>query len=657
MTLMQRDGHFSFFRFVRLLVIFGSFTLFGIVGCGNRMGCGGTASGDPDGDGVPNAEDNCPDVANPEQEDSDGDGIGDACDDDNPVGTGDPDGDGLASFEDNCPFVSNAGQEDGDGDGVGDVCDNCPDLENPAHDDPTDCNNDGDTDDPGEGIREQCDRDGDGVGDACDNAPDDPNPNQEDGDGDGVGDAGDNCPNDFNPDQADLDGDGIGDECEGDRDGDGVPDAEDNCLSVNNPDQSDRDGDGIGDACDNAPDTPNPNQEDGDGDGVGDVEDNCPDAFNPTQADGDGDGVGDACDNCPNAANENQADLDGDGDGDVCDGDRDSDGVDNENDNCPNVSNPDQENADGDDAGDACDPCPNDPDDECQNGGGPPVVVSIANGTRNAFPCETVSFVATCQDPAICSINWNQVSGPAVSLTTSNGMVDVELGPNLNELDEVVIRATGTAAGRSAGTATATIKILAYTSTQAVATKSSGAAQPGDMVEIDLADNESAQWQVHWTQDAGDADDAGTITPAGNNQAATFTAPQVGTSVNLNFNAQGCRSDMLGTGLEGTLAVPIQVANITSFALDAQINVNQVVDLDDFITIEDAPAEIELIFFVFAGDGSELPANVSVEIDELAHTFEITAAPDNTTIMIVVQVFSTSGMLDSATDTTVVVSP
>ena len=36
---------------------------------------------DSDNDGVGNSEDNCPDVFNPGQEDFDGDGAGDACDD------------------------------------------------------------------------------------------------------------------------------------------------------------------------------------------------------------------------------------------------------------------------------------------------------------------------------------------------------------------------------------------------------------------------------------------------------------------------------------------------------------------------------------------------------------------------------------------------
>lgn len=37
---------------------------------------------DTDGDGVPDIEDNCPQLANPDQADHDGDGLGDACDDD-----------------------------------------------------------------------------------------------------------------------------------------------------------------------------------------------------------------------------------------------------------------------------------------------------------------------------------------------------------------------------------------------------------------------------------------------------------------------------------------------------------------------------------------------------------------------------------------------
>lgn len=80
---------------------------------------GGGGGPDFDGDGVPDNVDNCVSVPNPDQADSDNDGVGNACE----LTGGDTDGDGIPDATDNCPANANADQADKDGDGIGDACD------------------------------------------------------------------------------------------------------------------------------------------------------------------------------------------------------------------------------------------------------------------------------------------------------------------------------------------------------------------------------------------------------------------------------------------------------------------------------------------------------------------------------------------------------
>jgi hypothetical protein len=158
---------------------------------------------DEDQDGIGDVCDNCVSVYNPDQSDLDQDGYGDVCDNCPDVPNG-PLAGSHAYSGDRCVTGTNCikTQVDTDGDGLGDACD-------------PDDDNDGIPDAINGRKHDNCrttwnpdqeDTDGDGIGDACND--------HMDRDGDEWADQLDNCPDVPNPDQLDANNNGIGDACE-----------------------------------------------------------------------------------------------------------------------------------------------------------------------------------------------------------------------------------------------------------------------------------------------------------------------------------------------------------------------------------------------------------------------------------------------------------
>ena len=266
---------------------------------------------DDDDDGTPDSSDDFP-LDPSEDTDTDGDGIGDNSD-------SDADNDGINDNEDNCPLTPNPDQLDTDNDGKGDVCD---------------------TDKDGSGYQdeyeEQCgdsfipiDTDGDSIPDCAD----------EDDDNDGYKDEDDDFPLDEN-EWLDTDNDGLGNNADPDDDNDGQSDLyEIECGSDplnNNSIAEDIDQDGIPDCLDDDKDgdgvkneedvfSEDPKEwEDTDSDGIGDNED----------PDDDNDGFSDeaelACDADTKNAQDFPDDTDEDLTPDCIDDDIDNDGCLNE---------------------------------------------------------------------------------------------------------------------------------------------------------------------------------------------------------------------------------------------------------------------------------------------------------------------------------------
>ena len=334
----------------------------------------------------------------------------------------DRDGDGILDFgsgaiaracrdgettgcNDNCPFVANPGQENYDGDDEGDACDNCPYHANTDEESPFRRFTENPSYADSRPVRDQSDLDGDGRGDACDLDLDGDglaNDVDPDSDDDGIPNDGapgdvpctansgmncdDNCPYvvNWNPivpeGQLDCDADGVGDLCD---------------CSAGLVDASDFDDDGLGDTCDNCVYHANPDQSDLDQDGFGDACDLCPRVNETFSLDFDGDGIGDPCDVCPLDADPDQVDSDGDGVGDVCDLglDTDGDGVNDDVDNCPVAANAGQEDTNGNGFGDVCDPKVASVDYTYDSSGDPePLPIRTCDASRTGEPGKTTEF-------------------------------------------------------------------------------------------------------------------------------------------------------------------------------------------------------------------------------------------------------------------------
>lgn len=252
--------------------------------------------------GVPSSTD-CNSNGTPDEcelsQDCNTNGTADSCEQDS-------DGDGVTDACDRCPGVEDG--NDSDNDGVPDGCDRCPTDPLKVH--PGACGCDvPDDDDDNDGVPncfdicpgadDRLDSDSDGIPDCHD-----PCPLAGDSDGDGVDDCLDRCPDDPNKLDPGACGCGVPDT---DANNDGVPD----CVGV--------------DLCPSDPNKLNPGicgcgvpDDDTDGDGLPDCIDPC-----PTSGDSDGDGVDDCLDRCPNdpakldpgACGCGVPDTDADGDG------------------------------------------------------------------------------------------------------------------------------------------------------------------------------------------------------------------------------------------------------------------------------------------------------------------------------------------------------
>jgi OmpA-OmpF porin, OOP family len=334
---------------------------------------------DTDGDGLPDAQDYCPNEA--------GTMLANGCPD--------SDDDGVPNGEDDCPNVKGPAENRGcpvnapapvtppapatvgdrDGDGINDNLDQCPDVpgtialkgcppSTPAQPQQptTPATTPATTQPPVVPVPQQTqaptgsatiDSDGDGLVDSRDECPTVAGPIQllgcPDSDNDGIKDKDDRCPN--------QPGEALHSGCP-DTDKDGIADDKDDCPALAGKSSAngcpDADGDGTPDKDDDCPNEKGSASNrgcpvyDADNDGIPDKDDLCPNQRGPATTKGcpdtDGDGIPDKNDLCPTEAGVATAsgcpDADGDGTPNHLDKCPDEKGT---NEGCPDISREDKD--------------------------------------------------------------------------------------------------------------------------------------------------------------------------------------------------------------------------------------------------------------------------------------------------------------------------
>ncbi|MEP0263522.1 T9SS type B sorting domain-containing protein, partial [Dokdonia sp.] len=252
---------------------------------------------DPDGDGLSNSDETTIHNTDPNNPDTDGDGINDGdevnnntdpldpCDPNMTGPTCDPDGDGLSNDDETTIHNTDPNNPDTDGDGINDgdeVNNNTDPL------DPCDPNMTGPT----------CDPDMDGLSNSDETTIHNTDSNNPDTDGDGIND-GDEVNNNTDPLDP-CDPNMTGPTC--DPDMDGLSNSDETTIHNTDPNNPDTDGDGIndGDEVNNNTDPLDPCDPnmtgptcDPDGDGLSNSDETTIHNTDPNNPDTDGDGIND----------------------------------------------------------------------------------------------------------------------------------------------------------------------------------------------------------------------------------------------------------------------------------------------------------------------------------------------------------------------------